>query len=113
MYNGTTAASIRSPDAAAGPLSPALSAATSTALASALQLQPVGSGVLSEESSFRSAGVIAEPELFQYSIHQGSEFLILASDGVWDKVRSRLGGWSGSWILLLDPSGLQVPHPRL
>ena len=95
MYNGTTAASIRSPDADAAPLSPALSAAAVPALASNLQLQPAGSGVLSEESSFRSAGVIAEPELFQYSIHQGSEFLILASDGVWDKVRSRLVGEFG------------------
>ena len=90
MYNCTAAAGIRSPDAG-GPLSPALSAVTSTVLATSL-LQPVGSSALSEESSFRSAGVIAEPELFQYSIHQGSEFLILASDGVWDKVRSQLVG---------------------
>lgn len=42
-----------------------------------------GSTILSESSV-----VIAEPELFHYSIHQGSEFLILASDGLWDKVRN-------------------------
>ncbi|KAG1678493.1 hypothetical protein FOA52_014526 [Chlamydomonas sp. UWO 241] len=32
--------------------------------------------------------IIAEPELFEYAVHQGSEFLLLASDGVWDKVRN-------------------------
>lgn len=29
--------------------------------------------------------IIAEPELFEYALHRGSEFLVLASDGVWDK----------------------------
>jgi len=36
-----------------------------------------------------SAGgmVSSVPDLFCYAIHAESEFLILASDGVWDKVR--------------------------
>lgn len=84
MYNGA-AAGFRSPDTASGPFSSVAAAAGILT-----SLQSTGSGALPEESSFRSAGVIAEPELFQYSIHQGSEFLILASDGVWDKVRSSL-----------------------
>eukprot|EP00798_Chlamydomonas_sp_ICE-L_P029579 gene29579-5934_t len=33
-----------------------------------------------------AAVIIAEPDLFVYSVHQDSEFLILASDGVWDTV---------------------------
>ena len=32
--------------------------------------------------------VIPDPENFHYAIHEESEFLILASDGVWDTVRN-------------------------
>eukprot|EP00798_Chlamydomonas_sp_ICE-L_P001815 gene1815-33234_t len=32
--------------------------------------------------------IIPDPDLFQYAIHEDSEFVILASDGVWDTVRN-------------------------
>eukprot|EP00798_Chlamydomonas_sp_ICE-L_P029577 gene29577-5931_t len=41
-------------------------------------------GLMMVEDS--AAVIIAEPDLFLYSVHQDSEFLILASDGVWDTV---------------------------
>jgi hypothetical protein len=49
------------------------------------------------EHGSKSPGiVIPTPDLFSYAIHTNSEFLILASDGVWDKVRARV--WVGGWV---------------
>ncbi|GAX80257.1 hypothetical protein CEUSTIGMA_g7695.t1 [Chlamydomonas eustigma] len=52
------------------------------------QLPDQQSGTLVSEASCQT-GVIAEPELFEYYIHKGSEFLIIASDGIWDKVSNK------------------------
>mmetsp|Transcript_38537 Transcript_38537/g.85798 ORF Transcript_38537/g.85798 Transcript_38537/m.85798 type:complete len:531 (+) Transcript_38537:164-1756(+) len=68
-------------------LPPGESLAHRQSLTRPLGPSPMGSGILPEQISGSNV-VIPDPELFHYSIHQDSEFLVLASDGLWDKVRN-------------------------